>query len=486
MSKIKGFIGETIVYGFANVFSRAFAMILIPLYTNFLTKVEYSNLSMLQSTFTILSFFLALNSGVFYYYYEYENVKFKKIVFSTWFFYQIFVCIFLSISVIFLIPFLEHLFILNTENTFEIRLGIFLICLQFLPFIVNNTNINYFRIDRKPKQVLYIVFAEALFTFLLIFISFKITKPSITIVLVSQIVARLIVALFSSRTTLFYARIRLFSKKLLKQIIVISWPFFIISSLGWAIISLDKFIGVQAFQNQSDVAVLTLATQLIVPLSVLTAMINQAIGPFIMSVRKDTDANEKFQGVFDLSTFIVIILALFIITFSPYIILFLSNESFIHAIYVLPLMALAGIIALVFNQICPSFSLVRKNNIIAVASISGTAVGLLINFIFMGRYGYVVSGISQVLSYTVMFLVLYIIGKRKKIIFIQVKNAMLLVFVAVAYITAFYASNYLWGYGNFIISFAISLFFLFLLLVIFLNQQGIRYSNILQMVKKIR
>ncbi|OFY95473.1 MAG: hypothetical protein A2491_11410 [Bacteroidetes bacterium RIFOXYC12_FULL_35_7] len=85
MSKIKGFIGETIVYGFGNVFSRFFAMLLIPIFTSYLGKTDYSNFVMLQLTFTFLSFFLALNSGVFFYYYEYENIRYRKFVFTSWF-----------------------------------------------------------------------------------------------------------------------------------------------------------------------------------------------------------------------------------------------------------------------------------------------------------------------------------------------------------------------------------------------------------------
>ncbi len=94
MSKIKGFINETIVYGFANVFSRVFAMLLIPFYANYLGKIDYSNLVMLQSIFTILTFLLALNSGVFFYYYEFENTKYRKIVFTSWFYYELVLSLF--------------------------------------------------------------------------------------------------------------------------------------------------------------------------------------------------------------------------------------------------------------------------------------------------------------------------------------------------------------------------------------------------------
>ena len=81
MSKLKEFVTETLIYGFANVFSRVFAMALIPLYSG-LGKDAYSNIVLLQSTFTVFSFLTALSSGVFYYYYEYERLKYRRIVFT--------------------------------------------------------------------------------------------------------------------------------------------------------------------------------------------------------------------------------------------------------------------------------------------------------------------------------------------------------------------------------------------------------------------
>jgi O-antigen/teichoic acid export membrane protein len=116
MTRLKAFAGETVVYGFANVFSRAFAMFLIPLYTGFLGKIDYSNLIMLQSLFTVLTFLLALNSGVFYYYYEDENEPYRKKIFTSWFYYQLGISLLLMAILIFSSDYLKNLFIINNEN----------------------------------------------------------------------------------------------------------------------------------------------------------------------------------------------------------------------------------------------------------------------------------------------------------------------------------------------------------------------------------
>ena len=87
--KLKGFLWDFIVYGIGSMFSRAFAFFLIPLYLIYLDKPQYANLILLQLIFTVCSFFLVLNSGVFFYYYEYKSEKIKKTVFSSWHAYEL-------------------------------------------------------------------------------------------------------------------------------------------------------------------------------------------------------------------------------------------------------------------------------------------------------------------------------------------------------------------------------------------------------------
>ena len=81
MSKLKEFVTETLIYGFANVFSRVFAMALIPLqWIRQRRLFEYCFITVYIHSF---SFLTALSSGVFYYYYEYERLKYRRIVFTS-------------------------------------------------------------------------------------------------------------------------------------------------------------------------------------------------------------------------------------------------------------------------------------------------------------------------------------------------------------------------------------------------------------------
>src|SRR5690606_7341454 len=126
----------------------------------------------------------------------------------------------------------------------------------------------------------------------------------LTEIVLSQFVARAIAALFFLNTIRFYVSISAFSFQLLRKMFAFSWPFLVISIFQWLILSIDKFIGASVLTNTDEVVFLSLGMQLALPITVLADMIRMAIGPFVMSIRKDEDADQNYQQIFDLSIYI--------------------------------------------------------------------------------------------------------------------------------------------------------------------------------------
>jgi O-antigen/teichoic acid export membrane protein len=410
-NKIKGFIGETLIYGVANVFSRVFAMLLIPLYASYLGKVDYSNLIMLQSVFSILTFLLGLNSGVFYYYYEYEKEKYRRMVFSSWFYYEVIVAILLILGLIVLADPLSGLFVID-DNQAELQMAISLLGFQFIPYLINNTNINLFRIDRNPKRVMMITLLEAFFTLAIVGLGLHYFSFGIVEIIIAQFSARALVALLHIKTVTFYLSKVYYSFLLLKKLFAFSWPFFIIYMFQWMIISIDKFIGAGVLSDQTEVALLALAMQLSLPITVLADMIRMAIGPFVMSIRKDDDADKSYQSIFNLSVFVSLGVMVALIASTPWLVPLIADKSYIRVIEVIPLIALASVLSLIANQFAISFSLIKKNVYILYATLIAGTCGFLVNYLFMRSGGFIVSGYSQIASYLLMATFLFITGKR--------------------------------------------------------------------------
>jgi O-antigen/teichoic acid export membrane protein len=484
MSKIKGFIGETLIYGLGNVFSRVFAMILIPFYASFLGKIDYSNLVMLQSFFTILTFLLALNTGVFFYYYEYENPKYRKIVFTSWFYYELFISlVFIALIAVFS-KLLCNIFIINSKNSFELSVSLLLMGVQLIPYVFNNTNINLFRINRKPKNVISIVFFESLFTFSFVYATLYLFHWGLIGVAVGQLAARVLITLFFVNTSRFYINKNYFSISLLKKILLYTWPYFVISIFGWVITSMDKFIGTKVLTDKTDVAILSLAMQLVIPISVLADMIRMALGPFIMSIHKENDAQDTYQKVFDLTIFTSTLVVVVLVAATPVLTLMLTDKSFMTVIYVVPLMAFASIFSLAANQFTVSFNLVSKNIYILIATIAAGLVGMFVNFFFMQKGGIVVSGISQIASYLVLGSILFILGKRIANLQIKLFNSSIILVILVVFILIVLKNSEAVFEGDYLLLFISSIITIFVLILIYLRLSNIKIGLILKNLLK--
>ena len=482
MGKIRGFINEALIYGFGNVFSRVFTIFLIPLYAEYLGKIEYSNLIMLQSVFTILTFFLALNAGVFFYYYEYENIKYKSIVFTTWFYYQIVVALALGFLLIIGSKYLFNFFVIENGNESSIQWGLILIGIQLIPYVFNATNMNFFRIDRQPKKVVWIVTLEAVFTIILVSICLMILKLGLISVLVSQVIARLMVVLVFAKHSKVYVFVKNFSRKLLNKLVSYSWPFFLSSIFAWVIISVDKFIGAQELTDKTEVALLALAMQLVLPITILADMIRMAVGPYVMSIRKDVDAEESYQKIFELiifaSSFVMISLTLI----SPLLAVILTDSTYIGVIYVIPLMALAKIFSLAANQFCISFNLVKKNVYIMYSVIIAGVAGVVTNYWFMNDYGFIVSGYSQIGSYLLMAIFLYFTGRKVAKLNIKLLRSSLIFAAVLCYTILLYFINPLIENGQYIVFILVSLLFIIIVTAIYFIQQKLNPIYILKMI----
>ncbi|MDG1429715.1 MAG: oligosaccharide flippase family protein [Crocinitomicaceae bacterium] len=438
MTKIKGFIGETLIYGFANVFSRVFALVLIPFYMEFLGRTGYSNIVMILGLFSVLSFVLALNAGVFFYYYEWETKKFQKMIFTSWFYYQVVCALVIVASLFFFADFIKDIFIVTAENEEEVTKAISLSGLLFIPYLFNITNINYFRIDRKAKSVIVIVFLEALFTMAIVVLGLKFYDFGLVEVVLGQVIARAIVAVLYLKTARNYTHWKNVSLKILKRLLGFSWPYFVISAFAWAQLTIDKFIGVRYLENKDDIALLALAMQLAIPITVLADMIRMAIAPFIMSIKKDKNAEQTYQHVFDLSVFSGLIVLIAIVIGTPILLELIGNTEYLEVIKVVPLIAFASVLSLVVNQFSISFSLKKKNPYILIATITGGVFVILTNILFMRDYGYIVSGFSQVIASLLMVLILYIMGRKIADLSIRIGNSVLFILITGLFIGSVY------------------------------------------------
>lgn len=420
-TRLKGFLSETIFYGLAGVMSRFFAFFLIPIYIHVLGSSQYANIILLQLTFTIGSYFYALNSGVFFYYYEWTREKLRRSIFSSWIYYQFFIFILAAVSFFVLQDFLKSLLDLRTfgdQKDAVAQKALLYTLLQFIPFLISNTYYNYCRIRLHAKSVMLATIGEATFTLLFTLVFLYHMHMSIEGVMLGQFCGRgvvSIIVLFNSGYRKFFIPAYA-SIKVAVKLFVYSWPYLLISIFTWVISSVDKFIGTQLLHSHTDVAHVSLANQIVLPVSIMVDVIRQAYGPYVMNIKHEKDSNQTYASLFSLIFFLAVVCSGVVIMLSPVLMRILANDSFFTCLKLVPLFAAAMVINITISQFGIGCNLKKKNGYIAIATMAGGVFGFFSNWWLQPLLGITATGISQVTSFLLTaFLVWYFSSRFLKV-----------------------------------------------------------------------
>ena len=438
-TRLKGFLSETLFYGLAGVFSRFFAFFLIPIYIHQLGSAQYANIILLQLTFTIGSYFFALNSGVFFYYYDWNREKLRRSIFSSWVYYQLFIFLCAAIAFFVFQNFLKSLLDLSNFGPNKEAIAqkaLLFTLLQFLPFLISNTFYNYCRIRLQARNVMLATVGEAVFTllFTLLFI-FKM-KMSIEGVMLGQLCDRGVISII----VLFNRGYRTFfipayaSFKIAVKLFTYSWPYLLISIFTWVISSVDKFIGTHLLSSYTDVAHVSLANQIVLPVSIMVDVIRQAYGPYVMNIKHEKDSTKTYSNLFSLIFFLAVLCSGVVIMASPLLMRLLSNDSFFTSLKLVPLFALAMVINITITQFGIGCNLKKKNGFIAVAALVGGLVGFFCNWWLQPILGITATGIAQVISFFITALLVWYFSSKYLKVHYEVRWILIISFLFISQI----------------------------------------------------
>lgn len=207
-----------------------------------------------------------------------------------------------------------------------------------------------------------------------------------------------------------------------------------------------------------------------------------AVAPYVMSIRKDHDAEESYQKIYDLVIFSSSLVVVGIVLLSPFLTYVLADETYLDVIYVIPLMAFAKVLSLAANQFSISFNLIKRNIYILYSVVLAGFFGIAINFLFMKDFGYIVSGYSQIFSYFLMSVFLFFVGKKVANLKIKLKNSFIITIIVLAYIFSLIITNPLVLEGKYFLFIIINLAFLSIITSTYLKQQKLTIRFLLHSV----
>ncbi len=334
-------ISHTAIYGASDVLRRIVGFIMLPIYTHYLTPADYGVVELMMMAIIIVEILFGMRMGqaIFRYYYMAKEIDDKRAVISTTFF--MVVC---TSTLAFII------LAANSGTAAEIMIGdtryedlMRLLSILLITQAIESYWLIYVRVQQRA--VFYFVLSVLkLMTSLSLNIYFIVyLELAVAGVVYSAIISTALMAVLGFGYILYYAGIR-FSKALLKQLVIFSYPLWIAAGGAFYSDSAVKYF-LRVYSGLDDVGLYVLAAKFAALIFVFVWMPFSNIWDSLRyEVYKMPKSIQIYKNIFVTLILVFSIVGLGLSLFSSNIIYLISDKAFWPAGDVVPILAIASIV----------------------------------------------------------------------------------------------------------------------------------------------
>lgn len=402
------FFKNSLLYTVGSMMTPMIGLIMLPIFTNYLTPAEYGIMTTVQTLVGMLQLFLllALNGAVTRFFYDFldQPEKQKEYLGSIY----IFVLIFSTIIATILMFFSNSIGSLLFRNIPINPFYFYLIGLSWVTAL-SSLPMALFRAQEKAGLFVVINLVKALFVMAITVYLIIGRGLGAESVLISQLLITFIVVLLTFGIQLKFLKFSL-NLTFVKQSLLFSLPLLPHVASGWIISSSDRVI-LEKIVDIADLGIFALAAQVSMVLAVFYTSVNNALVPRYTMLRKE--GNElKANRLLKIFSYVVLIFGVVSIPIAMYSIKLITSSEYYGAIGLIPILLIGQIVKGFYFIPVAKLFYAKKTKAIATSSTLAAIINLIINLIaipFIGIYGAIA---STIIAEIIRFLLIYRASKR--------------------------------------------------------------------------
>jgi O-antigen/teichoic acid export membrane protein len=429
------------IYGIGNFATKGITIILIPLYTTYLTPSDYGILQICNIFHTILTIVLmfGMSSSLFRVYYNINDHNERNIVFSS----TIITYIVLAGSIILLLltfseP-LSKVVIGNEGNGYLFRIVVLAAFMEGF----YNLLLAYFRAEEKPILYSISIFVRVLFYLSLNILFVATLKRNylgvrevnlISIVLISMLVIPFTLKNLKFKIKFCY----------IKEVLEIGIPLGLGGIAIWILGLTDRYMLKFLLPEQialTQVGLYSLGAKLAMIIRfILVGPFMISWGVLMFSYQNDIRAKEIYASVLKYFVFLGGILFFILSLFSKEVIMILVSNNLYHLAYkIVPFLSLSIILHGVYQVFSVGVTLTKKTKYVIYSNYSAAISNIGLNFVLIPKYGMFGAAFASVIAYTINVIIIYCFAQ--KVYHINYKIVKVIVYLIVL-CTIIFLSNY--------------------------------------------
>ncbi|MEZ5070042.1 MAG: polysaccharide biosynthesis C-terminal domain-containing protein [Bacteroidales bacterium] len=415
---IQQLFGQTAVYGFGIVLPRFLNYLLTPFYTRIFVPSDYGAITELYGYVVFLLVVLTYGMETGYFRYASNSPREEK-VYSTGLI-SLFVS---SLAFVFIIY--------STSDGLSRAMGYgehpeYIRWLALIVSLDAFTALPFARMRLQNKAVKYAVIRVVevlvnigLNVFFLLYCKEhvdsqfiqKVYNPDIGLgyVLISNVVASLVKLVLLTGEIL-AVRIAWFQMVLWRVLVRYSYPLLIAGLAGAVNEALDrvllKHLIPEAQFPMEQVGIYGANMKMAVLMTLFVQMFKYAAEPFFFSRARDGNAKQLYADV--MTFFVLACLFIFlVVTFFLDSFILIIGKDFREGLHIVPVVLLANLVMGIFFSLSIWYKLTNKNKIGAVLVLIGASITVVVNVVFVPRWGYTAAAWAHLVCYSVMVVLSY-------------------------------------------------------------------------------
>ncbi|WP_312341837.1 lipopolysaccharide biosynthesis protein [Chryseobacterium binzhouense] len=462
----KKLFGQTAVYGLSSVLIRVFPFLIAPIVTNAYGPAASSPFVDWYSVAGVITVFLTHGMETSFFRFAQEDKIDKKTLVST--------CAMSILTAGFIYLILGYVFRQDLANAFQTPdqvnyLVIFLFILSIDAFATIPSVV--LRLEGRPVLYVFSKVVGALINYFIVvfFIKWLPNYPDgilgikydpeigVGYVFIANLVQSIITLAIVGKEFVNFS-FRKFDFKLWKRIMNYSWPVMIAGLAGIVNQTLDrqflKFL-LPKDEAKHQIGVYGAVYKIATFITVFRQAYQLGIEPYFFSSFKDKNNHKTYAVLMDVFVICNCLIYIGLMVNLQWISeKYLKNPLYYEGIEIIPFVMLGALFLGIYLNLSIWYKLSDQTRVGLYISLIGAAITILINFIFIPKYGYWASAFAALITYSSMMIISYIWGKIQYPIHYNIKKILiyLSLSVVISMISFYYfRENYFVGNGLFLL-----------------------------------
>lgn len=486
-SQIKKIFSDAIIYTIGSVFNRFLPFLLLPIYTLYFPPAEYGIFSLVYSFWFFVSVFYlyGMETAFQKLFLEAPDDNSKKKIYSSTLILIFSTSLVFSVILYFLSDSIASKITGTASNGYLIKLLSFILIADSLyrfPMILINS------IQRSKLysflNSIAVVLNVAVNIILIVFY-----KMGIEAIFYSYLVSYIFLFILSLLSSLKYFELNIKKEtvvSLLKNAhLFLYYGIFLIS-----IDLIDRFI-LEYFKGSAEVGIYSASYRIGIVMNLVITGFKVAWTPFFMNLKGEEGNKEIFSKVFTYFCYGGLIVFLLFslladdlvkINIAGYTLL---NEKYWGGLVIIPYILIAYLFSGLYLNLNVAAFFQNKIKYLIISSAAGCVSNIILNFILIPQYSIIGAAITTMLSYMIMFAVLYYFSQKiykidyKWLTIFKAAALTMILFVINIYIPHFVKISYIY-------IILIEIFSVFLLFYVLLGKQSVSLLKTLIIKKQLK